>query len=130
MNVTHPLSLVLGFGTMLLTAGLSIWIACVVFRHRSPATWMVMIGAVAAALASMTHMLLFFFQLWDLKLFDSDLRFGLSIHLVRGAQLAEVIFLAGLLLHLQRRKLESERVAQLEAILRERPSATGGGGGS
>lgn len=97
---------------------LCLWIAIIVFRNRSVAAWITLIGAILIPLFSMAG------ELWQ------HLSFGtlttnivlieeISMALNIGSAVALLTFLIGVLLHLQRRKLESDRIAGLEAILHD-----------
>ena len=92
---------------------LCLWIGITVFRQRSAATWMALIGAILLVV------LMFSSRLVSALLINrpgfSELYQALSI----GHSVAMLTFLIGLLLHLQRRKLESDRIADLEAILHD-----------
>ena len=95
-------------------AVLCLWIAITVFRQRSTATCMTLIGAILLPvfmLSSRIISALYYSGPGAAELFQA-----LSI----GHSVAMLTFLIGLLLHLQRRKLESDRIADLEAILQDR----------
>jgi hypothetical protein len=95
-------------------AVLCLWIAITVFRHPSAATWMALIGAIFLPVFMISSRLVS--ALGDSLPGYSNLVQALSI----GHSVAMLTFLVGLLLHLQRRKLESDRIADLEAILQDR----------
>ena len=115
MNSTYS-SLVQSFwiAYQLALAVLCLWIAITVFRQRSTATWMTLIGAILLPvfmLSSRIASALYYSGPGAANLYQA-----LSI----GHSVAMLTFLIGLLLHLQRRKLESDRIADLEAILQDR----------
>jgi hypothetical protein len=95
-------------------AVLCLWIAITVFRQPSAATWMALIGAIFLPVFMISSRLVS--ALGDSLPGYSNLFQALSI----GHSVAMLTFLVGLLLHLQRRKLESDRIADLEAILQDR----------
>ena len=95
-------------------AVLCLWIAITVFRQRSAATWMALIGAIFLPVFMLSSRIISaFYRSGSLA---GELLQALSI----GHSVAMLTFLIGLLLHLQRRKLESDRIADLEAILQDR----------
>lgn len=98
---------------------LCLWIALLVFRSRTNAAWITLIGAILSPLFSLAG------QVWQhLAMrdpsggFDRYLEISQALYL--GYGVAGLVFLIGLLLHLQRRKLESDRITDLEAILQDR----------
>lgn len=97
---------------------LYLWIACVVFRSRTTAARIVLIAAILCPLFSLTSQLYYHLHIRDLwSGADQNLKIGQALKLGYGVTL--LVFLIGLLLHLQRRKLESDRIADLEAILQD-----------
>lgn len=96
-------------------AVLCLWIAITVFRQRSTATWMTLIGAILLPVFMLSSRIISAF-FYDSGSGTAALFQALSI----GHSVAMLTFLIGLLLHLQRRKLESDRIADLEAILQDR----------
>jgi hypothetical protein len=96
-------------------AVLCVWIAITVFRQRSTATWMTLIGAILLSIFMLGSRIISAF-FYDSGSGTAALFQALSI----GYSVAMLTFLIGLLLHLQRRNLESDRIADLEAILQDR----------
>jgi hypothetical protein len=99
---------------------LCLWIALLVFRSRSAAGWITLVAAILSPLFSLAA------QLWQqlaLRSLASSVAPSLSIEvplaLYVGNGVATLAFAVGLLLYLQRRKLESDRIADLEAILHD-----------
>ena len=123
-------------GLQVAFAVLSLWIAALVFRHRTAATWMIVIGSIFWSLFAVGANLIPFAANW----FDWNSSSGASgsprwIEIYQmahgGSSLGLLTFLIGLLLHLKRKSLEADRIADLEAILDDRqrdaapPDATG-----
>ena len=96
-------------------AVLCLWIAITVFRQRSTATWMTLFGAILLPVFMLGSRIISAF-FYDSGSGTAALFQALST----GHSVAMLTFLIGLLLHLQRRKLESDRIADLEAILQDR----------
>lgn len=94
-------------------AVLCLWIAITVFRQRSTATWMTLIGAISLPVFMLSSRIIS--ALYYNGPGAAELYQTLSI----GHSVAMLTFLIGLLLHLQRRKLESDRITDLEAILQD-----------
>ena len=94
-------------------AVLCLWIAITVFRQRSTATWMTLIGAILLPVFMLSSRIIS--ALYHSGPGAAELFQALSI----GHSVAMLTFLIGLLLHLQRRKLESDRITDLEAILQD-----------
>ena len=98
--------------------GLCLWIAFVVFRSRTAAAWIMLVAAILSPLLSLSGQL--YYRLSERNLssgVNRHLDIALALHLGHGV--AVLAFLVGVLLHLQRRKLESDRIAELEAILQD-----------
>ena len=107
----------LSIAAPLALAVLAIWIAVIVLRRRSPAAWMVLAGAILSPLMAL-------FGTVGRSLFVSSSNFELHMWIyILGSMVAQFLFLCGLLLHLMRRSSESERIAELEAIIRDRDQA-------
>lgn len=93
-------------------AVLGIWIALIVFRQRTPAAWMVLIASITSPLLVLAS--------WIVPRFASHTFSELYMSLSLGAAVSHMVFLAGLLFHLLRRNSESDRIVELEAIIRDR----------
>jgi hypothetical protein len=105
-------------GFQIIQGVLFLWIALLVFRSRTTAAWITLIAAILSPL---------FLQLGRLRhhpamqtpsggtYWSDEVFHALSL----GYVVASLAFAVGLLLHLQRRKLESDRIADLEAILHD-----------
>lgn len=105
-------------GIQIVQGVLFLWIALLVFRSRTTAAWITLIGAILSPLFSLAG------QIWQhlaiRKLsggMDRYVEITQAIYL--GYGVAGLAFATGLLLHLQRRKLETDRIAELEAILHD-----------
>ena len=97
---------------------LCLWIALLVFRSRTTAAWITLIAAILSPLLFLTRLL--FMNLFNRSWAAGPDRFyEISQALAVGYGVASLTFAVGLLLHLQRRKLESDRIADLEAILHD-----------
>ena len=99
-------------------AVICLWIALLVFRSRTAAAWLTLVAAILSPLFSLAA------HLWQhvaLRNLTSSVAPSLEIPLALfvGHGVANLAFAIGLLLHLQRRKLESDRIADLEAILHD-----------
>lgn len=115
--------LVIWFAFQLAFALISIWIGVIVFRQRTQASWIVLIGAILWPLLSLGTWLVSMF--WSRLQWGSTSGGGLDVTLViqaigLGGSLFQLLFLGGILLHLLRRSSESDRIAELEAIIRDR----------
>lgn len=107
------------FGFQIAQGVLCLWIALLVFRSRTSAAWITLIGAILSPLFSLAGQLLQHLAMRDLSGgVDRYLEISQALYLAYGV--AGLVFLIGLLLHLQRRKLESDRISDLEAILQDR----------
>lgn len=97
---------------------LCLWIALLVFRSRSAVAWITLIAAILCSLFMVAG------QVWS-HLATKHLASGMdrfveiSQAMSLGYGVTFLAFLIGLLLHLQRRKLESDRITDLEAILHD-----------
>ena len=91
---------------------LGIWIARVVFRQRTPAAWMVLIASITSPALTLAS--------WFLPRFAHPLNSKIYMSLTLGSAVSHMVFLAGLLFHLLRRSSESDRIVELEAIIRDR----------
>lgn len=97
---------------------LCLWIAIIVFRKRSIAAWITLVVAILSPLFAMAGHLWLYRASGSLTSgFDRDIEIYKALYL--GHAVTLLIFLLGVLLHLQRRKLESDRIADLEAILHD-----------
>ena len=103
---------VLFFLVQVIYAVLGIWIARVVFRQRTPATWMVLTTSITSPLLVLASRILSRFA------HDRFSEFYMSLTL--ASTVSHMVFLAGLLFHLLRRSSESDRIIELEAIIRDR----------
>jgi hypothetical protein len=106
------------WGALLIAeAVLCLWIAIIVFRKRTIATWITLVAATLVPLFAVAG------YLWNLGFgtltSNMDLHGEVSVAFTFGYAVAHLTFLIGVLLHLQRRKLESDRIADLEAILHD-----------
>lgn len=110
-------------GFQLAQVVLCLWIAIIVFRQRGAASWMTLTGAVAMpAFMIASRVVIATGGQWGMgNSGGSGMPRYLEIAqaLGLGYSVAMLSFLVGLLLHLQRRKLESDRIAELEAILHD-----------
>ncbi len=105
-------------GFQIVQGVLFLWIALLVFRSRTTAAWITLIAAILSPLFSLAG------QLWQHLAMRNlsggmDRYIEISQALYLGYGVAGLAFTVGLLLHLQRRKLESDRIAELEAILHD-----------
>jgi hypothetical protein len=91
---------------------LGVWIARVVFRQRTPAAWLVLIASITSPALTLAS--------WFLPRFAHPLNSELYMSLTLGSAVSHMAFLAGLLFHLLRRNSESDRIVELEAIIRDR----------
>jgi hypothetical protein len=97
---------------------LFLWIALLVFRSRTTAAWITLISAILSPLLALAG------YLW-LHLAIRNMSSGMDQHIevsqafFLGYGVACLAGFVGVLLHLQRRKLESDRIAELEAILHD-----------
>lgn len=97
---------------------LCLWIAVIVFRKRTTATWITLIAAIGSPIFALAAVL------WQ-HLASERVTGGIDRYieiwqsLYLGYAVVLLTFLIGLLFHLQRRKLESDRIAGLEAILQD-----------
>jgi hypothetical protein len=99
---------------------LCLWIALIVFRQRTIATWMTLIAAALSPLFLLSARLLQHLAMPELRSRGLSRSLEISQSLGLGYAVSILVFLIGVLLHLQRRKLESDRIADLEAILQDR----------
>ena len=97
---------------------LCLWIALLVFRQRNLVGWITLIAAILSPLFSLAA------QLWQ-HLAIRNLSGGMDHYieisqaLYLGHAVSILAFMIGLLLHLQRRKLETDRISELETILHD-----------
>jgi len=99
-------------------AVLEIWIAILAFRKERLASWMILTGGILDPLGELLLFLSGF--LLSRGWIDSvDFTIHLQVASRMGAGLGRLLFLAGLLLYLMRRKSESSRVGELEAIVHD-----------
>jgi len=107
----------LWFGFLIAEGVLCLWIAIIVFRKQTIVAWITLVAAILVPLLGMAG------HLWNLAFgtltSDVDLHGEISTALILGHAVTLLAFLIGVLLHLQRRKLESDRIADLEAILHD-----------
>ncbi len=126
MNLSPYHTALFVVGTSVMFAVLCVWVACIVFRQRNFIAWMVLVSSILWGAVAIGSMILAYHPYFiHPQMIESELAYQLSINLYYVGSFAKFTFLIGLLLHLQRRKLESDRIAHLEAILHERES-TGG----
>ena len=97
---------------------LCLWIALLVFRQRNMVAWITLVAAILSPLFSLAA------QLWQ-HLALQNLAGGMNHYieisqaLYLGHAVSILLFLIGLLLHLQRRKLEASRIVDREASLHD-----------
>jgi hypothetical protein len=100
----------------LVIAGFWFWIAAILLRWRTVASWMVLVGAILS-LGS----LLFSSLGWPLLVqggkFNSESFYWINS---TASIVSRFLLVGGLLMHFLRVKSESERIAELEAIIRDR----------
>lgn len=97
---------------------LCLWIALLVFRSRSALAWITLIAATLSSLFLLAVQVYSHLAARNLSSgIDRYLEISQAMSLGYGVTL--LAFLIGVLLHLQRRKLESDRIADLEAILHD-----------
>ena len=108
---------ILSFALQLLLAILSIWSAILIFRSRNMAGWIALSGAVVYVLFLATAYLLPVF-VSRLPSFRGMNEWIWSLYLAGGV--GQLVFLGGVLLHLQKKNAEAARIAELEAIIRDR----------
>ena len=94
---------------------LAIWIGVMLFRTRSLEGWLTM---VAAVLGMMLDILLYVGPRKSVFVGLGDLSLGNILSW--GRMLATLIFLSGILLHLSSYRSQASRMAELEAIIRDR----------
>lgn len=111
-------------GFQLAQVVLCLWIAVIVFRQRNSAAWIAISGAIAMPIfAIASRVVVATGASWGVGSMGGTSMpryIQISQALSIGHGVAIMTFLIGLLLHLQRRKLESDRIADLEAILQDR----------
>lgn len=118
MSSHHELFQLFWIGIQIAQGVLCLWIALLVFRSRSAAGWITLVAAILSPLFSIAA------QLWQhlaLRILTTSgaLSLEMPLALFAGHYVANLAFAIGVLLHLQRRKLESDRIADLEAILHD-----------
>ena len=104
----------------LVIAGFWFWIAAILLRQRTVASWMVLAGAILS-LGSLLLSSFGFPLLVQSGKFNSESFFSINSTL---SIVARFLLVGGLLMHFLRVKSESERIAELEAIIRDRDSAS------
>lgn len=101
---------------------LCLWIAIVVFRERNMTSWITLVAAILSPIFSLggyvwQHLAIRNLSLSGMGTGNRFLEISQAVFL--GHAVALLTFLIGLLLHLQRRKLETDRIAELETILHD-----------
>jgi len=112
MSYHSPYLPLLLMAFQLIFSGLQISIGVIVRRKQNSVGWMVVAGAVGGLLVYAGHRII------PGLMGPSDLDYW--VVLVSIGSVCQLLFLGGLLLHLLRRSSETERIAELEAILRDK----------
>ena len=100
----------------LLILGLWIWLAILLFRQRTKGAWIVLTGTIL----TVVYTILIYFGrplLGSVFGFDSQ-HYYFTINML--GNVSRLLIVGGLLMHLLQQRSESERIAELEAIIRDR----------
>ena len=107
---------IISFAAHLVILGLWIWLAVILFRRRSPASWMVLSGALLGLAC-----LVFSYFGWPLLAAKGNFELENFIWISGFSDIvSKLLIAAGLTLHVLKGKSESERIVELEAIIRDR----------
>jgi len=117
MNFSSNLAQIMWLAFIVLFAILQIMAAVMLFRERSGATWMMLIGSILSGGFNLGTRILY--ELSDLGFLDLKMETLTQYYSIMTtiAAFGGLLFLAGLIFYARRRRALSARIAELEQII-------------